>query len=227
VKANQTPQLFENRLERTFAVRYLLFLPERYDSNGRQRWPLLLFLHGSGERGSSLSKVAAHGPPRIVKKKPEFPFVLISPQCPAGECWSNEMLLPLLDHVRERYNIDPGRIYLTGLSMGGYGVWNLATAVPEKFAAIAPVCGGGDLLPIVLAEPRKLRALRGLSVWAFHGEKDPVVPLQEAERMIFALRKVGNAAKLTVYPGVEHDCWTETYSNPALYKWFLDQRAAG
>lgn len=130
----------------------------------------------------------------------------------------------LLKDVQERYNVDPNRVYLTGLSMGGYGTWELALAHPEKFAAIVPLCGGGTLLPVLLATTKQLRAIRSLGVWAFHGAKDSVVPLLESERMIAALKEVGNRAKLTVYPNSEHDCWTETYANPALYKWLLSHR---
>ncbi len=168
--------------------------------------------------------MAAHGPPKIAKKHGGFPFLIVSPHCPRGEHWSNEALLPLLDEVVERYPVDPSRVYVTGLSMGGYGAWHLATACPERFAAIAPICGGGDISPILLAEPRKLGALRSLPVWAFHGAHDDVVPLSESQRMVAAMREIGNEARLTIYPDAKHDSWTETYDNPALYEWFLKQR---
>ncbi len=220
----QVPQQFESEVTRHLRVQYLLFLPLQYPARPRKRWPLILFLHGAGERGTDLSKVSIHGPPKLVQNQPDFPFVVVSPQCPNGQHWSNDLLLALLDDVVQRYRIDQHRLYLTGLSMGGYGAWRLALARPERFAALAPLCGGGEVLPIFLASVERRRALRTLGIWAFHGAKDPVVPLSESERMVEALRKVGAQPKLTVYPESGHDCWTETYENPALYQWFLEHR---
>jgi predicted peptidase len=221
VKLRQSRHSLECSIDGTVRVRYLLFLPKDYDNESRARWPLMLFLHGAGERGSDLSKVAVHGPPKVVERQPDFPFILVSPQCGAGQIWSNEVLVPLLENVMESYRVHPGRVYLTGLSMGGYGAWNLALTYPERFAAVAPVCGGADVLKILLAGPKKLRALRSLGVWAFHGAKDPVVPVDESERVIRALRQAGNQVRLTIYPEAAHDSWTETYDNPELYRWFL------
>jgi predicted peptidase len=222
--ARQSPQLFKNTKHSHLHAQYLLFLPQGYDPRQDKSWPLMLCLHGSGERGSQVRRVAAHGPPKVVAENPDFPFILVSPQCPRGAYWSTELLVSLLDDVVEKHRVDSSRVYVTGLSMGGYGAWSLAVQYPERFAAIAPVCGGGDVLPILLAEPRGLKALKSLGVWAFHGEKDPVVPVEESQRMIAALQKIGNPAKLTLYPDLEHDCWTATYNNPALYKWFLSHR---
>jgi predicted peptidase len=218
-----TRHTFQSQLETTLHCQYLLHLPSQY-SESDQPWPLLLFLHGSGERGSNLTKVTAHGPPKLAKRQRDFPFVLVSPQCPAGQWWSNFLLLPLLDEVVAKHRVDPARVYVTGMSMGGYGAWNLALEYPERFAAVAPVCGGGDLLTVLLASPRKLRALRSLGVWAFHGSEDPIVPASESERMVRALRQVGNDAQLTIYPHTGHDSWTETYRNTALYTWLLEHR---
>ena len=118
--------------------------------------------------------------------------------------------------------VDTNRVYLTGLSMGGYGTWSLATEHPERFAAIAPICGGGDTIQILLTTPAKARALKTLGVWAFHGAKDPVVKVEESERLVAALKKAGGQeVKLTVYPEAQHDSWTETYSHQELYDWFL------
>ncbi len=220
----QTRHSFERSLDGTVGARYLLCLPQDYRAGAGKRWPLMLFLHGAGERGSDLSKVSAHGPPKVAEHQPDFPFIVASPQCPSGQIWTNEVLLPLLDELMDRYRVDPGRVYLTGLSMGGYGVWNLALSYPQRFAAVVPVCGGGDILKILLAGSKALRSLRSLGVWAFHGAKDPVVPLSESERVVAALRQAGNPAKLTVYPEAGHDSWTETYANPELYRWFLSHR---
>src|SRR5204862_2816785 len=188
-------------------------------------WPLMLFLHGSGERGTDIWKVATHGPPKKVTEDAEFPFILVSPQCPEHRIWSNDELIGLLDEITRKYAVDLNRVYLTGLSMGGYGAWNLGLAYPEKFAALAPICGGGDLINAILSIRERPEALKSLGVWAFHGAKDPVVPLSESQRMVDFLKKLaGKDVKLTVYPEAQHDSWTQTYDNPELYKWLLEQR---
>jgi predicted peptidase len=221
-KVNQKHESFERTITKKVGAKYLLFLPKGYENKrGAREWPLILFLHGAGERGTNLNLVAVHGPPKIVKDKPDFPFIVASPQCPSGERWSNDVLLALLDELTSKYKIDKSRVYLTGLSMGGFGTWSLGLAYPEKFAAIAPICGGGDDLSILLAEPKRLPALKTLPVWAFHGGKDPVVKPEQSERMVNALKRIGNEAKLTIYPEAQHDSWTETYNVQALYDWFL------
>lgn len=194
---------------------YLLFLPNQ-DTAKEQLLPTILFLHGAGERGSNLEDVKRHGVAKIVEEQPNFPFIVISPQCPPGQNWSVELLSKLLDEAISAYPIDPNRVYLTGLSMGGYGTWHLAAAEPHRFAAIAPVCGGGN--------PIAARKLKNLPVWAFHGALDNVVPLRESELMVSALKTHGTNVKFTVYPEAEHDSWTQTYNNPQLYEWFLQHR---
>lgn len=213
----QYPQVFEKTITKTVSYRYLLFLPEGYGRK-KQRWPVILFLHGAGERGSDLNLVKKHGPPKIVETRKDFPFIVVSPQCPADAWWTSEIdgLINLLDDVVANYNVDKERIYLTGLSMGGYGTWALAAEYPERFAAIAPICGGGRR---IMAEKFK-----DVPVWAFHGAKDPVVPLKESEDIVNAIKERGGDAKLTVYPEAGHDSWTETYNNQALYDWFMQHR---
>lgn len=218
----QKPQSLKRKITRVVSADYLLFLPESYDVKARKRWPLMLFLHGAGERGHDLKKVTAHGPPRIVKNKPEFPFILVSPQCPDDEVWSDEVLLNLLDEVTKKHKVDTNRVYLTGLSMGGYGTWSLGIKYPERFAAIAPICGGGETIHVLLTSRKKSAALKSLGIWAFHGAKDPTVTLEESERMIAALKKAGvKDVELTIYPEAQHDSWTETYNNQKLYDWLL------
>jgi predicted peptidase len=208
-------------------INYLLFLPKGYDAKAQKRWPLILFLHGSGERGTNVWKVATHGPPKNVTSKPDFPFILVSPQCPEGRIWSNDQLLPLLGEIMRNYAVDKSRVYLTGLSMGGYGAWSLGLTYPELFAAIVPICGGGEFISPFLSSHDKPEALRSLGIWAFHGAKDPVVPLAESERMVELSKKLGiKEVKLTVYPQAGHDAWTETYQNPELYEWLLEHRRA-
>jgi predicted peptidase len=182
----------------------------------------MLFLHGAGERGTNVQLVTVHGPPKLVRTNKDFPFVLLSPQCPRDRLWRDDELLALLDSAIAQHNIDPNRIYLTGLSMGGYGSWSLGINHPERFAAIAPICGGGDTLPVLLATREQKAALKSLGVWAFHGAKDPVVPLSESQRMTNVLIRAGcKDVKLTVYPEAGHDAWTLAYNDPELWTWFL------
>ncbi len=192
---------------------YLLYLPKDYGKDRTQKWPLILFLHGSGERGTDVQKVATHGPPKLVAAGQDFPFIIVSPQCPDNDWWNNDVLTGLLDEIETKYSVDKDREYLTGLSMGGFGTWALAIAQPTRFAAIAPICGGGDA--------RRVRRLKDVPVWVFHGAKDPTVNIKEDQAMVDALESAGGNVKFTVYPEAGHDSWTETYSNPDLYTWFL------
>ena len=219
MKPGQTAQRFSIERKQVLSADYLLFLPEGYGADPAKCWPLILFLHGAGERGTNVWLVAKHGPPRIDTTATNFPFIVVSPQCPEGKIWSNDLLLALLDEIESQYPVDTHRVYLTGLSMGGFGTWSLGVSHPERFAAIAPICGGGEFITPLLANKSKLVAL---PVWAFHGGKDPVVPLEESERMVNHLKKMGvKEVKLTVYPEAEHDSWTQTYANPELFTWFL------
>ncbi len=207
---------------RTEETKYLIYLPKDYNAQSGKRWPLMLFLHGAGERGTDLQRVAIHGPPMLARQGKDFPFIIIAPQCPDDQRWENDGLLQLLDHVIASYAVDTNRVYLTGLSMGGYGTWRLGLTHPERFAAIAPICGGGEFIDVLLSSRSKAAALRSLPVWAFHGAKDQVVPLDESERMVNVLKKVGvKDVKLTVYPETDHNSWTETYNNPEFYEWLL------
>jgi predicted peptidase len=210
------------RISRNVEMRYLVYLPKDYDPKGGRRWPLMLFLHGAGERGTNIQNVAIHGPLSLVKKGREFPFIIVAPQCPEGQLWENGPLLKLLERVSKQFAVDTNRVYLTGLSMGGYGTWNLGVAHPDLFAAMVPICGGGETIDVLLAEGERAGALKKLPVWAFHGAKDTVVPPEESERMVRALKKLGcREVKLTIYPEANHNSWTETYNNPELYEWLL------
>ncbi|MCA9086580.1 MAG: prolyl oligopeptidase family serine peptidase [Planctomycetaceae bacterium] len=193
---------------------YLLALPKDYES--QEKWPLLLFLHGAGERGHDLNQVLKHGPPKLVSEGRDLPFIVVSPQCPPNVWWEPIELTALLDDVIAKHKVDTDRIYVTGLSMGGFGTWRLAAHTPERFAAIAPICGGG--------EPYWARRYGKLPTWVFHGAKDQAVPLARSEQMVEAMKKAGNEPKFTVYPEAEHDSWTETYNNPEFYDWLLSHR---
>lgn len=210
----QQAKTFENKITITAKLNYLLSLPTDYGKT-KKRWPLVLFLHGSGESGSDLAKVKVHGLPKLAESNGPFPFILVSPQCP-GRGWDSTVLNALLDSIIKEYHVDKDRVYLTGLSMGGYGTWSLAAAHPEKFAAIAPICGGGN--------PADAGKLAKLPIWVFHGAKDPTVPLKRSEEMVEALKAAGGNPKFTVYPDAAHDSWTATYNDPEFYKWLLAQK---
>lgn len=216
VRAEQTAQAFERQITITVRTKYLLSLPEKYGQDKQQRWPLLLFLHGAGERGDDLEMVKKHGPPKLAANGKQFPFIVVSPQCPWQQWWSPEVLNALLDEITEKYAVDKGRIYLTGLSMGGFGTWSLAAAHPERFAAIAPICGGGD--------PKLADRLKNIPTWVFHGALDKTVPLQKSQDMVAAIKAAGGNPKLTVYDDADHDSWTRTYDDPKFYEWLLAQR---
>ena len=216
-RGGQHSQTFEKVVTKTLSCNHLLFLPEDYGEQEKD-WPLMLFLHGAGERGNDLQKVKVHGPPKIVEKQKDFPFIVVSPQCPGGDWWDEKLdvLANLLDDIVARYDVDTERIYLTGLSMGGYGTWALASKYPDRFAAIAPICGGGKRFMAY--------RLKDVPVWAFHGAKDSVVPLEESEEMVEAINARGGNAKLTIYPDAGHDSWTKSYDNQELYDWLLEHR---
>lgn len=195
---------------------YEIYYPKSYQKDSATAWPLLLFLHGAGERGSDLNKVKQQGLPRYLVNKEEFPFVVAYPQCPKNTYWDIPSLNQWLSSVLEQVKADLSRVYLTGLSMGGYGTWHWGAAHPEKFAALLPICGGGN--------PAAAARLKNMPIWAFHGSKDTVVPVEESLQMVAAVKKAGGNAKLTLYPELLHDSWTITYKNQEIYDWLLEQQ---
>lgn len=205
---------------------YWLHLPANYTAT--QQYPLLLFLHGRGESGDDLEVLKKHGIPKILAQEPTFaplaPFIVAAPQCPWRTWWpeQTDALLALLDHLQANYAVDAQRVYLTGLSMGGFGSWYLGSMYPARFAAVAPICGGGYWIH---GFPDTVAALKETPVWAFHGAKDPVVPVAASQQLVDALQGLGGNVRFTVYPEADHDSWTETYNNPAFYEWLLQQRA--
>jgi len=213
-KAGQHPHSFEGEITKIVACNYLLHIPEDYGKTEKQ-WPLMLFLHGAGQRGDNIEDIKTHGPPGIVEKKDDFPFIMISPQCPKDEWWEPTLLMSLVDSVIDSYAVDEDRIYVTGLSMGGFGTWDLAIQYPHRFAAIVPICGGG--------RPLFVDRIKHLPTWVFHGTKDDVVPIERSQEMVDALKSCGGNVKFTVYPDAPHNSWTETYDNPELYEWLLKQ----
>lgn len=215
-QTGQHAQQLTQVITKTVRVDYLLYLPPDYNEDPKRRWPMILFLHGTGERGHDLEKVRTHGPPKHIAQGRDYPFVVVSPQCPPDQWWDPDVLFALLDTVAETARIDVDRIYVTGLSMGGYATWSMATRQPDRFAAIAPICGGGDA-----TQAYKLKAL---PIWAFHGEKDTAVSPKKSKQMVAAVNKAGGNARLTLYPNTRHDSWTRAYEDPALFEWFLSHR---
>ncbi len=205
------------------SIPYLLYLPKDYEAKPR-KWPVMLFLHGRGESDGPLSLVKKWGPPRAVGRGDSFPYILVSPQCPRVESWGQPkqqtLLLGLLDHVVKSYKTDPDRVYLTGLSMGGYGSWRLAADHPEKFAAVVPVCGGG--------KPDDAMKLRSLPIWVFHGTEDRAVPLQRSVEMVDAIKAAGGTKiRLTTLEHVGHNSWESAFATPELYEWLDRQSSSG
>lgn len=203
------------------AIPYLIHLPKDYASSNK--WPLMLFLHGRGESFGPLSIVKKWGPPKMAERGDSLPFVLVSPQCPTNSSWGHpsqqELLLGLLDHIEKTYKIDRDRVYLTGLSMGGYGSWQLAADHPDRFAAVVPICGGG--------KPENAGKLKDLPIWVWHGTEDRAVPLLRSTAMVEAIEKVGGTKiRFTTLEHIGHNSWEAAYSSPELYDWLGKQSRA-
>lgn len=208
---------FQRTITRTVRARYAVRLPEGYNTKPNTNWPLILFLHGAGDRGADLSSIHSLGPMGYAQRTKGFPFIVAAPLCPKGKQWSPDVLDALLDELKNTYRIDSNRVYLTGFSLGGTGTWALAMEHPKRFAAIAPLCGRA--IP-VLAD-----RLRNMPVWVFHGDEDENVPFENSRLMVSCLKNCGNLkVKFTAYSGVGHAIWEETYSNQALYDWFLGHK---
>lgn len=215
------------------ALPYRLLRPAKLKTG--VKYPLVLFFHGAGERGDDNVKQLVHGMKEFVKdvNRTKHPCFVVAPQCPAGTWWSAptrsklakpaarlhrplESSMALLDSLEREFPIDAARIYVTGLSMGGYATWDLILHHPDRFAAAAPICGGGDV-----AQAGKLAQL---PIWAFHGEADKAVPVALTRGMIDAIRKAGGKPRYTEYAGVGHDSWTRTYADPKFIAWLFAQK---
>lgn len=207
--AQQTPAKFVRE------TNYQLYLPEGYNKDTLTRWPLMLFLHGSGESGDDITKVKVHGPPKLADNGKKLPFIIVSPQSPLPNGWDIETLYQLVQHIKMKYRVDEKREYCTGLSMGGFGTWAFAMKYPDEFAAIAPVCGGGDT--------SNAWKLRNIAIWCFHGAKDDIVPPAGSENMVKATMRYNNNVRFTLYPDANHNSWDVTYDNDSLYTWMLAQ----
>lgn len=207
------------KLEKKLTLDYLLYLPKDYD--GAKKFPLVIFLHGAGERGSNIELVKIHGFPKLVAAGGEYDFILAAPQCPGGKNWGEgkaDEFIALVGELIEKYAVDTARIYLTGLSMGGFGTFFYGAKYKNAFAALAPICGGiREHIPSV-------EIYKDKPLWVFHGAKDSVVGLANSTWIVNELNNMDADVKFTVYPDADHDSWTETYDNPALVRWFLSKK---
>ncbi|MCX7700159.1 MAG: dienelactone hydrolase family protein [Gemmataceae bacterium] len=227
--------IFENNEAR---LPYRLMKPEGFSAGTATKFPLVIFLHGIGERGTDNAKQLRNGVEEFAKEenRRRYPCFLVVPQCPPDQLWVNvnppgtrsnltladqptqplAMVLDLIDRLCRELPVDRQRIYLTGLSQGGYGTWDFICRRPELFAAAIPVCGGGD--------PGQASKLVKLPIWAFHGDADSVIPPERSRDMVAAIEKAGGKPKYTEYPGVGHDSWTPTYRNAEVLEWLFKQR---
>lgn len=202
-------------------TKYVVYVPKEYRPGTPH--PAILFLHGAGETGTDGRKQTTVGLGPAIRQAPAaWNFIVLFPQAPpSGEIrnrWMahEELVLAILEAARKEYSIDETRLYGTGLSMGGFGTWRLAAKHPKLFAAIAPICGGGD--------PAEAARLKDISIWAFHGDQDRAVPHSLSVQMVEAVKAAGGNPKLTIYPGVGHNCWDKAYREESLAEWFLQHR---
>lgn len=216
------------------ALKYRLMKPLDYKFG--KKYPLVLFLHGAGERGDDNVSTLKHAAKDLanLERRAKYPAYVLIPQCPTERRWSEvdwskdssdlpeqpsdpmQNIKELLDEMVENAGVDPARVYITGLSMGGYGTWDAIARYPDFFAAAAPICGGGD--------PKTVSKFKTLPIWCFHGAKDSVVKVGRSREMVEALKNIGSPIKYTEYPDAQHDSWTATYANPELYAWMFSQR---
>ena len=200
---------------RLIGYEYRSYLPKDYET--RDDWPLILFLHGAGQGTQNPEAVTAYAAvPRYAVENKDFPFVVIAPQSLAGDTWISERLLDLLDEVTVRFRVDTDRIYVTGLSMGGFGTFLLAAEAPERLAAVAPIAGGG--------RPEDACNMKDVPTWVFHNSGDEIVPVIQSEAMVAALEACQGNVRFTRYERFGHDAWSDTYFGTELYDWFLSHR---
>ncbi|MBC8084543.1 MAG: prolyl oligopeptidase family serine peptidase [Hymenobacter sp.] len=221
------------------SYRYQVYVPADFYLKKGQQWPIILFMHGAGERGTDGLAQTQAGLPASIREHPErWPALVVMPQCPAERYWTEpamqEMALATLAQEQKAFRSDPARVYVTGLSMGGYGSWLMAAQQPAQFAAVVPICGGaylpGHRAAQFPAQPPGLyeTIARGIGssapVWAFHGADDSVVPVAETRQLVAALQAAGGTVQYTEYPGVDHNSWTQAYNEAALATWLFQQR---
>ena len=206
---------FKGTLTKKVSLNYTVQYPQGYGET-KKKWPLLIFLHGAGERGSDINLVKFHGPIKEAGKGMDIPMLIVAPQCPEDRWWVEKIedLNLWLDEIIKQYPVDKKRIYLTGISMGGEGTWRWTLLHPERFAAVIPICGKACAWQSPL--------IKDIPLWVFHGDKDDAISVEESRRMVKALKAAGSTVKYTEYPGVGHDSWSETYHNKEIYQWLLE-----
>lgn len=217
-------------------LKYRLLAPKDFKGGDETKYPLVLFLHGAGERGDDNRVQLIHGMGDFASDEimAKYPAFVVAPQCPKNQKWANvdwgadshtmptepsdsmRLTLELLESLQKALPIDANRIYITGLSMGGYGTWDALQRRPDLWAAAAPICGGGD--------PNGAKVMKDIPIWVFHGDQDGAVKVQRSREMVEALKAAGGSPKYTEYPGVGHDSWTATYRNPEFYAWLFAQK---
>lgn len=208
---------YQINLKQEISMQYLLYLPQEYNVDTTKHFPLLLFLHGSGESGDNIEKVKTHGPPKLIAEGKNFPFIVLSPQNPdINKLWNAEAVTALLEHIEINYRVDPTRIHLAGLSRGAYGAWQVAIQNPSKFASLTLISG--------VSPGFYVKWLKDTPIWVFHGEDDDVIPVSESDNVVKELKDNGQNVRYTRYPNTGHDAWTQTFDNPELFEWMLEQR---
>ncbi len=218
--SQSSPELFNSEMEvvTSETLRYYLYYPMDYGVDPEEKFPLLLFLHGGGESGRNLKSVERNGPPKLISRGKKFPFLILAPQNPEEKMWWNTRAVnQLLDSVMATNKVDPNRIYLTGLSRGGGAAWEMAVQYPDKFAALAVVCG---MAPV----PYASWIDKNMPIKVFHGDQDKSIPISESIEMVAKLKEMGYQVDLTIYKGVGHNSWDRAYENNELYDWFLAQK---
>jgi predicted peptidase len=205
---------FKKEIKTSINVRYVLQLPE----NQKVKFPLLVFLHGSGERGTDLEMVKNHSP-FTYQNAMKTDVAILAPQCPENTWWNTDEIYELIQSISTTYNVDKSRIYLTGLSMGGWGTWKLATEHPELFAAVAPVCGVTDVNIY-----KNVEVLKNTPVHIFHGALDDVVSPNMSIDIYQKLKKANPNCSLTIFPNDNHNSWDSAYSDPKFYEWLFAQK---
>jgi predicted peptidase len=195
---------------------YLTYLPKKYSAENNQPYPVLIYLHGGSLRGKDLSKLKTYGPPKEIAKGREFDLIIISPQCPENKYWSSDNWFePLYANIIKEYNIDTNRVYLSGISIGGYGTWITAMDYPDKFAAIAPLCGGCNDSDTV-----KISNLKSIPILTYHGTADDMIPINETQRIVDKLKPVNKQLKFVKMEGEGHGI-QYLYQDTVIYNWLL------
>lgn len=211
-------------------MRYLLFVPKDYDK--KKKYPLVLWLHGGGSRGDDLKLLLRYGDEHGIgylarpDNQSKYPSLIVAPQCPQNRLWGDpdseqptpemKLVLEILDELQTDYSIDTHRLYVLGISLGGYGTWDIIARRPEMFAAAVPICGGGNI--------SKASLMVKTFIWAFHGDQDELVNVSESRRMITAIRNAGGTPRYTEYKGVGHNSWERAFAEPDLLPWMFAQK---